>query len=50
MYGIGFGYHAKEILKRIPLDSQLFLFDLDMEIHDTANEYNLLEDIKRIVE
>ncbi|HDK7138009.1 motility associated factor glycosyltransferase family protein [Clostridium botulinum] len=47
MYGIGFGYHAKEILKRIPLDSQLFLFDLDMEIHDTANEYNLLEDIKK---
>ncbi|CBZ04599.1 putative transmembrane anchored DUF115/MAF_flag10 domain protein [Clostridium botulinum H04402 065] len=47
MYGIGLGYHAKEILKRIPLDSQLFLFDLDMEIHDTANEYNLLEDIKK---
>lgn len=47
MYGIGLGYHAKEILKRMPLDSELFLFDLDMEIHDIANEYKLLEDIKK---
>lgn len=47
MYGLGFGYHAKEILKRISLDSQVFLFDLDMEVHDIANKYNLLKDIKK---
>ncbi|SNV81463.1 motility associated factor glycosyltransferase family protein [Clostridium cochlearium] len=47
MYGLGFGYHAKEILKRVPLDSEIFLFDLDMEIYDIANKYNLLEDIKK---
>lgn len=47
MYGIGLGYHAKEILKRMPLDSELFLFDLDIEIHDIANKYKLLEEIKR---
>ncbi|NOH16449.1 motility associated factor glycosyltransferase family protein [Clostridium cochlearium] len=47
MYGLGFGYHAKEILKRIPLDSKVFLFDLDMELYDIANKYNLLEDIKK---
>ncbi|WP_315122259.1 6-hydroxymethylpterin diphosphokinase MptE-like protein [uncultured Clostridium sp.] len=47
MYGLGFGYHVKELLKRIPLDSKVFLFDLDMEIHDIANKYNLLEDIKK---
>lgn len=46
MYGLGFGYHVKELLKRIDLDSEVFLFDLDMEIHDIANKYNLLEDIK----
>lgn len=47
MYGLGFGYHVKELLKRIPLYSEVFLFDLDMEIHDIANKYNLLEDIKK---
>ncbi|WP_097025877.1 motility associated factor glycosyltransferase family protein [Clostridium peptidivorans] len=46
MYGLGLGYHAKEILKRIPLDSQVFLFDLDMQIHNIANKYNLLEKIE----
>lgn len=47
MYGLGFGYHVKELLKRIPLDSKVFLFDLDVEIHDIANKYNLLENIKK---
>ncbi|NME95944.1 motility associated factor glycosyltransferase family protein [Clostridium cochlearium] len=47
MYGLGFGYHAKEILKRVPLDSEVFVFDLDMELYDIANKYNLLEDIKK---
>lgn len=47
MYGLGFGYHAKEILKRVPLDSEVFLFDLDMEVHDIANKYNLLDNIKK---
>ncbi|EPY2277502.1 motility associated factor glycosyltransferase family protein [Clostridium sporogenes] len=46
MYGLGFGYHAKEILKRIPIDSQVFLFDLDMEIYNIANKHKLLNDIK----
>ncbi|EJO5346064.1 motility associated factor glycosyltransferase family protein [Clostridium botulinum] len=47
MYGLGLGYHAKEILKRMPLDSELFLFDLDMEIYDIANKHKLLDDIKQ---
>ncbi|WP_243447940.1 motility associated factor glycosyltransferase family protein [Clostridium tetani] len=47
MYGLGFGYHVKELLKRIPSDSRVFLFDLDVEIHDIAKKYNLLEDIKK---
>lgn len=47
MYGLGFGYHAKEILKRVPLDSEVFVFDLDMELYDIANKYNLLDDIKK---
>lgn len=47
MYGLGFGYHVKELLKVLSKDSQVFIFDLDMEIHDIANKYNLLEDIKR---
>lgn len=47
MYGLGFGYHVKELLKRIPLDSRVFLFDLDVEIYDIAKKYNLLEDIKK---
>ncbi|KGK86073.1 6-hydroxymethylpterin diphosphokinase MptE-like protein [Clostridium sp. HMP27] len=46
MYGLGLGYHAMEILRRISLDSQVFIFDLDMEIYDIANKYNLLEKIK----
>lgn len=47
MYGLGFGYHVKELLKRMLLDSRVFLFDLDMEVYDIANKYNLLEDIKK---
>lgn len=47
MYGLGFGYYAKEILKRVPLDSEVFVFDLDMELYDIANKYNLLDDIKK---
>lgn len=30
----------------MPLDSEVFLFDLDMEIYDIANKYKLLNDIK----
>ncbi|WP_225886128.1 hypothetical protein [Clostridium botulinum] len=47
MYRLGFGYHVKEVLKRIPLDSELFLFDLDMEIYDIANECKLLHEIEK---
>ncbi|MDS1002884.1 DUF115 domain-containing protein [Clostridium sporogenes] len=47
MYGLGFGYHARELLKKISSKCEVFIFDLDMEIHDIANKYKLLEDVKR---
>ncbi|MCY6959556.1 motility associated factor glycosyltransferase family protein [Clostridium brassicae] len=46
-YGIGFGYHAKELLRRVDKNCKVYIFDVDEEIFNIGNELNLFEDIKK---
>lgn len=45
VYGIGLGYHIKELLNHIEKDCSIYVFDADEDIVKIANELRLLEEI-----
>jgi hypothetical protein len=46
VYGIGFGYHIKELLHRIDENCKVYAFDADIEMVNKAKELGLLKEIE----
>ncbi|MCY6353972.1 motility associated factor glycosyltransferase family protein [Clostridium sp. ZS2-4] len=47
LYGIGMGYHVKELLTRIDKECKVYIFDADEEVFNIVDKLNLLTDIKK---
>ena len=47
IYGIGLGYHIKELLNHVDKNCNVYIFDADQEIDKVANELKLLEEINK---
>ncbi|AYD41454.1 DUF115 domain-containing protein [Clostridium fermenticellae] len=45
VYGLGLGYHIKEILLDMPIDSKLYVFDVDTEIFDIGKKLGCYKEI-----
>lgn len=45
IYGMGFGYHVRELLRRINADTEVFIFDLDEDVIREAYKNGLINDI-----
>ena len=44
-YGLGLGYHIKEILKRINIDCKLYLFEADADILEIAKTLDVVKEV-----
>ncbi|GCD09009.1 motility associated factor glycosyltransferase family protein [Clostridium tagluense] len=47
VYGLGLGYHVKELLKRCNDDCKIYIFDADKEIIKIADDLGSLENIRK---
>lgn len=47
VYGLGLGYHIKELLKNCNYNCKIYIFDADKEILDIADNIGNLEDIRK---
>ncbi|NFH90639.1 motility associated factor glycosyltransferase family protein [Clostridium botulinum] len=47
VYGLGLGYHIKELLKRCNDNCKIYIFDVDKEIIKIADNLSSLEDIRK---
>jgi len=45
VYGVGLGYHIREILKILDKNAVLYVFDLDEEVFNLAQQYGCINDI-----
>ncbi|NFQ00892.1 motility associated factor glycosyltransferase family protein [Clostridium sporogenes] len=46
VYGIGIGYHIKEILNRVDKQCKVYVFDVDKDIVNIAMKYKILKELK----
>ncbi|HEY8889401.1 MAG TPA: 6-hydroxymethylpterin diphosphokinase MptE-like protein [Clostridium sp.] len=47
VYGLGLGYHIKELLRRCNENCKIYIFDADKEILDIADNLGNLEDLRK---
>jgi hypothetical protein len=46
VYGLGFGYHIRELLKRAKPGCQIYIFDADEEVVRISDQLGMLDEIK----
>lgn len=47
IYGIGLGYHIKEMMSLVDEDCKVFAFDTDMEVIKKSEELGMLDELKK---
>lgn len=45
VYGMGLGYHVKELLNRIETNSKVYIFDMDKELCDITKNYEVVQQV-----
>lgn len=47
VYGLGFGYHVKELIKRVSENCRIYVFDADEEIIKITEQLGILDELKK---
>lgn len=47
VYGLGLGYHIKELLKKCNANCKIYIFDVDKEVIKIADELGVLNEIRK---